>query len=177
MKNPMKKRSVIALFIVMFIPALCSAKEWKDVDNLGMTALEVAIRDGNAADFNAFVKQGIEPNFHGKADFPVFAWAAMFESVDFVKTLFELGADINAVDGRGNKPIKYAVTSPRAPMQTVEFLLKSGTTLSKEEFEALRGEVEGAMRLTKEPNMLPPEKASIEKIAEKFEVVKKHFKY
>ncbi|GEM_PF-5794081 len=101
----------------------------------------------------------------------------MFENTDFVKKLFELGADINATDDRGNKPIKYAVTSPRAPMQTVEFLLKNGTTLSKEDFEVLQGEVKEAMRLTQEPGMHPSEKTSIEIIAEKFEAVKKHFNY
>jgi len=62
----------------MVISALCSASEWKNVDNLGMTALEVAIREGNTADFDAFVTQGIDPNFHGKANFPVFSWAVMF---------------------------------------------------------------------------------------------------
>lgn len=173
----MRIRGVSVLFLVMVISALCSASEWKNVDNLGMTALEVAIREGNTADFDAFVTQGIDPNFHGKANFPVFSWAVMFENTDFVKKLFELGADINATDDRGNKPIKYAVTSPRAPMQTVEFLLKNGTTLSKEDFEVLQGEVKEAMRLTQEPGMHPSEKASIEIIAEKFEAVKKHFNY
>ena len=98
------------------------------MDQLGLTALMFAVRQGRLRVTNLLIKAGADVNIQNKAGETALNLTASQGSEECFKLLLDVGADVNINDNRGNSPLLTSVNSDHKTI--AEALLKAGADVN-----------------------------------------------